>query len=63
MANLKHGGIYASRNGHELFFRTEDNEIMVAGYAVKGDSFVADKPQPAGPKLKSQTSVISPTMI
>ena len=41
------GGIYPewSRNGHELFFRTEDNQIMVAGYAVKGDSFVADKPR------------------
>jgi len=34
-----------SRNGHELFFRTEDNQIMVAGYTVKGDSFVADKPR------------------
>jgi serine/threonine-protein kinase len=34
-----------SRNGHELFFRTEDNQIMVASYAVKGDSFVADKPR------------------
>jgi Tol biopolymer transport system component len=34
-----------SRNGHELFFRTEDNQIMVASYTVKGDSFVADKPR------------------
>jgi serine/threonine-protein kinase len=34
-----------SRNGHELFFRTDDNQIMVASYAVKGDSFVADKPR------------------
>jgi serine/threonine-protein kinase len=34
-----------SRNGQELFFRTEDNQIMVAGYTVKGDSFVADKPR------------------
>ena len=24
--------------GHELFFRTLDNHIMVAGYTVKGDS-------------------------
>jgi serine/threonine-protein kinase len=32
-----------SRNGRELFFRTEDNQIMVASYAVKGGSFVADR--------------------
>jgi len=40
------GGMYPqwSRNGRELFFRTEDNQIMVAGYTVKGDSLVADKP-------------------
>jgi Tol biopolymer transport system component len=34
-----------SRNGDELFFETLDNHIMVAAYAVKGDSFVADKPR------------------
>ena len=34
-----------SRNGRELFFETLDRHIMVAGYAVKGDSFVADKPR------------------
>jgi serine/threonine-protein kinase len=34
-----------SRNGRELFFRTLDNRIMVASYAVKGDSFVPDKPR------------------
>ena len=41
------GGRYPmwSRNGHELFFETLDNHIMVAAYAVKGDSFVADKPR------------------
>jgi Tol biopolymer transport system component len=41
------GGMYPiwSRNGHELFFRTEDNQIMVAGYTVRGDSFAADKPR------------------
>jgi hypothetical protein len=27
-----------SRNGHELFFETLDNHIMVAAYTVKGDS-------------------------
>jgi serine/threonine-protein kinase len=34
-----------SRNGHELFYRTEDQRIMVANYRVKGDSFEADKPR------------------
>ena len=34
-----------SRNGRELFFETLDNQIMVAAYAVKGDSFAADKPR------------------
>ncbi len=34
-----------SHNGRELFFGTEDNQIMVAAYTVKGDSFVADKPR------------------
>jgi Tol biopolymer transport system component len=40
-------GVYPiwSRNGHELFFETLDNHIMVAAYTVKGDSFVADKPR------------------
>jgi serine/threonine-protein kinase len=41
------GGVYPvwSRNGRELFFRTEVNQIIVASYTVKGDSFVADKPR------------------
>ena len=34
-----------SRNGHDLFFRSEDSQIMVTGYTVKGDSFVAEKPR------------------
>jgi dipeptidyl aminopeptidase/acylaminoacyl peptidase len=41
------GGSYPmwSRNGHELFFETLDNHIMVVAYTVKGDSFAADKPR------------------
>jgi Tol biopolymer transport system component len=41
------GGTYPmwSHSGHELFFETLDNHIMVAAYTVKGDSFVADKPR------------------
>jgi Tol biopolymer transport system component len=40
------GGLHPlwSRNGRELFFRTEDQRIMVADYTVKGDSFAAGKP-------------------
>jgi Tol biopolymer transport system component len=34
-----------SRNGRELFFRTEDNQMMAASYTVNGDSFKADKPR------------------
>ena len=34
-----------SRNGRELFYRTEGQQIMVASYTVKGDSFAADKPR------------------
>jgi serine/threonine-protein kinase len=34
-----------SRTAHELFFRTEDRRIMVASYAVQGDSFIPDKPR------------------
>jgi serine/threonine-protein kinase len=41
------GGGYPtwSRSSHELFFEALDNRIMVVGYTVKGDSFVADKPR------------------
>ena len=34
-----------SPNGRELFFAAADSHIMVAGYSVKGDSFVSDKPK------------------
>jgi len=34
-----------SRNGRELFYRTEDSRLMVATYTVNGDTFVADKPR------------------
>ena len=41
------GGTYPawSSNGRELFFRTDDNRIMVATYAAKATSFVPDKPR------------------
>lgn len=34
-----------SRNGRELFYRTEDQRIMAVNYTVKGDLFVPDKPR------------------
>jgi Tol biopolymer transport system component len=34
-----------SRTAHELFFEGLDNRIMMAAYAVRGDSFVAEKPR------------------
>jgi len=34
-----------SRNGHELFYRSEEQRIMVVNYTVKGDSFVPEKPR------------------
>jgi serine/threonine-protein kinase len=34
-----------SRNGHELFYRTEDQRIMVVNYTTKDDSFVPGKPR------------------
>src|SRR3989338_9627986 len=41
------GGSYPtwSRTRRELFFNTPDQHIMVASYAVEGDSFQADKPR------------------
>jgi len=41
------GGGYPkwSRNGKELFYRTQDSKIMVVTYTASGDSFQADKPQ------------------
>jgi eukaryotic-like serine/threonine-protein kinase len=53
------GGLYPvfSRNGRELFFRTEDNRIMVAAYTGKGDSFVADKPRVWSEKKMGDTGL------
>jgi serine/threonine-protein kinase len=34
-----------SRTGNELFYRTEDQFLMVAGYTLAGGSFVAGKPR------------------
>ena len=34
-----------SRNGRELFYRTEDQRIMAVDYEVKGETFVTGKPR------------------
>jgi len=34
-----------SRSGHELFFATDDQRVMVARYSVRGDTFVPDPPR------------------
>ena len=34
-----------SSNGKDLFYRTDDQRIMVASYTVTGDSFVPDAPR------------------
>jgi serine/threonine-protein kinase len=54
------GGAYPvwSSNGRELFFRTEDNRIMVATYAAKADSFVPDKPRVWSDKQLANVGII-----
>ena len=48
-----------SRNGHELFFETLDNHIMVTAYTVKGDSFVTDKPRVCSEKTSVASAATS----
>ena len=48
-----------SRNGHELFFETLDNHIMVTAYTVKANSFVADKPRMWSDKQLGDVATIS----
>ena len=46
-----------SRNGRELFYRTEDQRIMVAAYTVKGNSLVAEKPRAWFPRPLANTGL------
>jgi serine/threonine-protein kinase len=46
-----------SKNGRELFYRTEDSRIMVATYTVKGETFVADKPRVWSEKRLANTGL------
>jgi Protein kinase domain/WD40-like Beta Propeller Repeat len=51
-------GTYAfwSKTGHELFYTTPDNRIMVAEYTASGDSFALTKP----PRLWSDHQIFNP---
>jgi serine/threonine-protein kinase len=53
------GGVYPawSPNGHELFYRSDDNHIMVTTYTAKGDSFIADKPRVWSPIRVANTGL------
>ena len=44
-----------SRSWRDLFFRDNNNRLMVVNYTAKGDSFVADKP-----RLWSQAQLADP---
>ena len=50
-----------SRTSRELFFRSGDNQIMVAGYTVEGDSFVPDKPRVWSEKRMANVGNLAPT--
>jgi Tol biopolymer transport system component/predicted Ser/Thr protein kinase len=45
----------------ELFFRSGDNQIMVAGYMVNGDSFVPDKPRVWSEKRTASFGILVPS--
>ena len=46
-----------ARNGHELFYRTEDQRIMVASYTVQDGSFTASKPRVWSAKRLANTGL------
>jgi Tol biopolymer transport system component len=48
-----------SRNGRELFYLGDDNHIMVAEYAAKGDSFNPGRPRQWSPALIARTGNFS----
>jgi serine/threonine-protein kinase len=55
------GGIMPvwSRSGRELYYRTQDNRIMVATYSVTGDTFIAEKPHLWSEKQLENTGATS----
>jgi Tol biopolymer transport system component len=54
------GGVvpYWSPNGHELFYRTDANRVMVVTYRTVGDSFTAGMPQPWSQHTLADTGVL-----
>jgi serine/threonine protein kinase/Tol biopolymer transport system component len=58
ISNSGGGDPVFSRNGRDLFFRTDDNQIMVASYTVKSNSFVADKPRVWSEKRLANLGVV-----
>jgi WD40 repeat protein len=59
------GGLFPkwSRNGKALFYRTQDNKIMVATHIASGDSFRPDKPQLWSPGQFTERLEVSLTSI
>jgi hypothetical protein len=53
------GGIMPiwSQNGHELFYRTLDQRIMVASYKAAGDSFISEVPRLWSGKVLTNTGI------
>jgi serine/threonine-protein kinase len=50
---------YWMPNGRELIYRTDDQQLMVAAYSVKDDSFVAERPRPWAARVLADTGVIA----
>ena len=48
-----------SPNGHELFYRTDDQRIMSTTYSTHRDSFVAREPRPWSPSRLADTGVLA----
>jgi len=45
ISNSSGSRAFWSRNGRELFYRTEDQRIMVVNYTVKGEAFIPQRPR------------------
>jgi Tol biopolymer transport system component/predicted Ser/Thr protein kinase len=50
-----------SRTSKELFFRSRDNQTMVTGYTVNGDSFVPEKPRVWSEKRMASFGNLAPS--
>jgi hypothetical protein len=54
------GGVvpYWSPNGHELFYRTDANRVMVVSYKTAGESFSPSMPRPWSQHTLADTGVL-----